>query len=43
MAKFNGFRGDYTGLTQTEAEKLQSQYGMNEFGSDKKQSFFEDS
>lgn len=40
MAKFNGFKGDYSGITCTEAEKLQLQYGMNELSPEKKMTFF---
>ncbi|HEX2926263.1 MAG TPA: cation-translocating P-type ATPase [Ruminiclostridium sp.] len=39
MAHFIGFKGDYTGLTNTEAEKLQLQYGMNELSPQKKTTF----
>jgi len=40
MAKFNGFNGDYTGLTTAEAHTRREQHGPNELLPEKKHSFF---
>lgn len=40
MPKFNGFTGDYTGLSFDEAAALQAQYGKNELNAEKKQTLF---
>jgi Ca2+-transporting ATPase len=40
MAKFNGFTGDYTGLTDEEVKISQGQYGKNELVPEKKETFF---
>lgn len=39
MGIFNGFRGDYTGLTTDEAKNLQEKYGKNELVPEKKGTF----
>ncbi len=39
MAKINGFKGDYTGLTQDEVKSLQIQHGKNELVPEKKNTF----
>ena len=40
MAKFNGFNGDYTGLTDEEVKELQDQFGKNELVPEKKATLF---
>jgi Ca2+-transporting ATPase len=40
MPKFNGFTGDYFGLTATEVQKQQNQLGFNELTVEKEESFF---
>ena len=40
MAKFNGFNGDYTGLTDEEFKKQQDQFGKNELVPEKKATLF---
>jgi Ca2+-transporting ATPase len=40
MAKFNGFNGDYSGLTTYEVGKLQEQHGKNELVPEKKHTLF---
>ena len=40
MAKFNGFNGDYQGLTTKEAQQLQQKYGLNQLTSEKKVTLF---
>lgn len=40
MAKFNGFNGDYTGLSMEEVKRLQDHYGKNELVPEKKATFF---
>jgi Ca2+-transporting ATPase len=40
MAKFNGFNGDYTGLSTEEVKRLHDQYGKNELVPEKKETFF---
>jgi len=39
MAKFNGFSGDYLGLSSEEVKSLQIQYGKNELVPEKKNTF----
>lgn len=39
MAKFNGFNGDYSGLSSEEVKSLQLQYGKNELVPEKKSKF----
>ena len=39
MARFNGFNGDYYGLTNEEVKLLQLQYGKNELVQEKKSTF----
>lgn len=39
MAKFNGFNGDYSGLSSEEVKLLQLQYGKNELVPEKKSTF----
>lgn len=40
MAKFNGFNGDYSGLTNEEITLLQQKFGKNELVPEKKSTFF---
>jgi Ca2+-transporting ATPase len=40
MAKFNGFTGDYNGLTVEEVQKQQNQYGFNELAAQQKETFW---
>lgn len=39
MSKFNGFSGDYLGLTNDEVHKLQQELGKNELSVEKKETF----
>ena len=41
MAKFNGFGGNYSGLSAQEVNVRQQQYGLNELLSEKKHTFLE--
>lgn len=40
MAEFNGFKGDYKGLTTKEVKELQEKYGKNELVPEKKATIF---